>query len=121
MSNDELRNWLELIRIYVLESWKCGAGRDRGLFQMSIRRDPIYISSEVHRWLRLLAKADPSHHDIPTSERVSPDSIADQILRQAIRKQHPTLPDLQKQIKKLEDETIERLRIEKSSCDEKSD
>ena len=88
---------------------------------INIRRDPIYISTEVYRWLRLLAKADFetvrasgefSNPDRPTIKTA--DEIADTMLRQAIREQHPTLADLQKQINKLEDETIDTLRKDAS-------
>ena len=88
---------------------------------MTIRSNPIYISSDVHRWLRLLAKANSGmvrteimggSAELPRV--VTPDEIADQILRQSIREQHPTLPDLQKKIEKLEKETIDTLKNENS-------
>ena len=74
---------------------------------MNIRRDPIYVSVEVWRWLRLLAKSE----SIPEENRImTADEIADQILRQAIREQHPQLPEHQKEIDKLEKQLIETLR-----------
>ena len=83
---------------------------------MNFRRDPIYISHEVWRWLRLLAKADKAHpknaQDSAASgiAMITPDEIADQILRQAIREQHPQLPEHQKEIDKLEKKLVETLR-----------
>lgn len=85
---------------------------------MSIREKPIYISNEVGRWLWLLAKAESfitvkydGETIIPCGDRkITPDEIADQILRQAIREQHPQLSDHQKNIEKLEKELIENLR-----------
>lgn len=75
-----------------------------------IRSNPIYLSVEVWRWLRLLSKAEA----IPEENRiVTADEIADTILRQAIREQHPTLMEHQKQIDKLEKDLIEELRHEK--------
>jgi len=74
---------------------------------MSIRRDPIYVSIEVWRWLRLLAKSE----SIPEENRImTADEIADTLLRQAIREQHPQLSAHQKEIDKLEKQLIETLR-----------
>ena len=88
-----------------------------------IRRDPIYISSDVYRWLRLLAKAK-----LPTAEyetnfgaelrKVTADEIADQILRQSIREQHPTLQEGLREIEKMEKKIIENLKHEKPPCSE---
>lgn len=79
-----------------------------------IRRDPIYVSTEVWRWLRLLAKAEPVPRDANTSydtivQRVTPDAIADQILRQAIREQHPQLATLQKEMDDMENRVVQEL------------
>jgi len=72
-----------------------------------IRRDPIYISTEVWRWLWLLAKSE----SVPDDNRIATaDEIADQILRQAIREQHPELMEHQKEIEKLEKALIDSLR-----------
>lgn len=75
---------------------------------MSIRRDPIYISTEVYGWLRLLAKAD----NVGRDERsyATADEIADELLRQAIREQHPALADHRKEIEKLEEKLLESLQ-----------
>jgi hypothetical protein len=79
-----------------------------------IRRDPIYVSTEVWRWLRLLSKAEPMPTNANTSydtisRRVTPDEIADQILRQAIREQYPQLAELQKAMDDLEGGVIQAL------------
>lgn len=90
-----------------------------------IRSNPIYLSTEVWRWLRLLAKAesnkptkdgsgtyDPQVGTYLSDRKFTPDEIADTILRQAIREQHPTLAEHQKKIDKLEKELIEELQRE---------
>ena len=96
-----------------------GTGRKVG--QMTIRDKPIYLSTEVYRWLWLLAKAEPPVvSDVPcgsTSSRtysgmVTLDEIADQILRQAIREQHPTLMEHQAKIDEMEKELVKSLRTE---------
>lgn len=79
-----------------------------------IRRDPIYVSTEVWRWLRLLSKAEPVPENANTSydtitRRATPDQIADQILRQAIREQYPQLAELQKAMDDLEGGIIQAL------------
>jgi hypothetical protein len=79
-----------------------------------IRRDPIYVSTEVWRWLWLLAKAEPAPESANTSydtisRKVTPDEIADQILRQAIREQHPRLAEYVKRIDDLEKEVVQTL------------
>ncbi len=73
---------------------------------MRIRGKEIYISSEVWRWLYLLSKAesDPENNRIMTA-----DEIADTILRQAIREQHPQLAEHQNAIDKMERELIKKL------------
>lgn len=77
-----------------------------------IRRDPIYVSTDVWRWLRLLAKSE----SIPDENRImTADEIADQILRQAIREQHPQLAEHQKEIEKLEKQLIRTLQNESNT------
>lgn len=80
---------------------------------MSIRRDPIYIETDVWRTLRLLAK---SYHD-DLIERgnypntiTTPDFIANQILRETIKEKYPALIDGLKELDKKEKELIESLR-----------
>lgn len=74
---------------------------------MSIRRDPIYVSLEVWRWLRLIAKSEGAPEE---GRIVTADEIADHILRQSIREQHPQLAEHQKEIDKLEKQLIETLQ-----------
>ncbi len=76
----------------------------------TIRRDPIYLTTEVWRWLRLLAKAETNERGGGVNGPITVDEIADQILRQAIREQHPQLADHQKQIEKLEKQLVEALQ-----------
>src|SRR6185369_1575110 len=82
---------------------------------MTIRDKPIYLSTEVYRWLWLLAKAEPRPQNEQDSRdsriaMVTPDEIADQLLRQAIREQHPSLAEHQAQIEKMEKELVKKLR-----------
>ncbi len=79
---------------------------------MIIRNNPIYLSYEVWKWLRLLAKAETNERSGGTNGPITPDEIADHILRQAIREQHPQLSEHQKQIDKLEKQLIEELQQE---------
>ena len=92
---------------------------------MRLREKPIYLSNEVWRALWILAKADRS----PRSEgdqggvsvnqgvvfysdarNTTPDEIADDLLRQAIREQHPDLTTRLEELDKLEKDLIEKLR-----------
>ena len=75
---------------------------------MIIRSNPIYLSSEVWDWLRLIAKSESEAMEF--GPKVTPDEIADQILRQAIREQHPKLPEYQKQIEALRKAVIQALQ-----------
>ena len=77
---------------------------------MTIRRDPIYVSLETWRWLRLIAKSEGSPEE---GRIVTPDEIADQMLRQTIREQHPQLAEHQKEIDKLERKLIQSLQTPK--------
>jgi hypothetical protein len=80
---------------------------------MSIRRDPIYISSEVWRWLRLIAKSRPeTDRETLNSGRatLSPDEVADVILRKAVEQWYPELITAVKELDKKEKEIIESLR-----------
>jgi len=82
---------------------------------MKLRDKPIYLSGEVYRALWLLAKAELRPPDSQGFESpiATPDEIADQILRQAIREQHPTLLEHQAEIDKMEKKLIELLRVDK--------
>ena len=72
---------------------------------MSIRDKPLYLSYDVWRALWLLSRSESSECKIVTA-----DEIADQILRQSIREQHPQLMTHQAEIDKLEKSLIESLR-----------
>ena len=72
-----------------------------------IRRDPLYVSSDVWRWLRLLSKAQ----GIPEEGRiVTPDEIADQILRVGIERNYPQIRYHQREVDALEKKVIESLQ-----------
>jgi hypothetical protein len=72
-------------------------------------KKPVYLSTEVYRWLQLLAKADRLY--IATESRMgTADEVADQILRQAIREQHPQLSEHQKAIDAAEKKLVDTLR-----------
>jgi hypothetical protein len=73
---------------------------------MSIRREPTYLSTEVWRALRLLAK---SKHDPNISRVVTADEVADRMLADLIEKDYPQLFEHQKQVEKLERELINTL------------
>ncbi len=77
---------------------------------MTIRPNAVYLSYEVWKWLRLLAKAETNERGGDMNGPCTPDEIADHILRQAIREQHPQLPEHQKQIDKLEKQLVEALQ-----------
>ena len=87
---------------------------------MRLREKPIYLSNEVWRALWILAKADDGnnlkkkikyedvlYHD---AKNTTPDEIADDLLRQAIKEQHPDLTTRLEELNKMEKELIENLR-----------
>lgn len=77
------------------------------------RRNEIYVSGDTWRMLYFLSQASGSVTDeFGVTQKTTPDQIADQILRQAIREQHPTLQEHQKQIDQLEKQLIESLQKE---------
>lgn len=63
-------------------------------------KKPLYVSTQVFRMLYLLGK----------SEDATGDEIADDILRQAIREQHPQLLEHLGEIERLEKELIKKLQ-----------
>jgi hypothetical protein len=71
---------------------------------MAIRRDPIYLSYDVWRELRLLAKAQTDEGNI-----VSADQVADEMLRQILSEKYPQLGEHQKKVVKMERELIKTL------------
>lgn len=78
---------------------------------MSIRDKPTYLSYEVWRALWLLARAENGDYAKGSDPSIATaDSIADQMLRQAIREQHPQLFEHQAKIDKLERELVATLQ-----------
>jgi len=73
---------------------------------MSIRREPTYLSTDVWRACWMLSKAQP---DLPGKPSVTPDSIADGLLRDVISEQYPQLFEHQKQVAKMETELLKTL------------
>ena len=71
---------------------------------MAIRKDPIFLTYGVWRGLRLLAKARTEEGHIITA-----DQLADEILSDVLNTKYPELQELQKQIEKLEKQTIKTL------------
>jgi hypothetical protein len=74
---------------------------------MPIRRDPIYLSYETWRELRLLAKAQTSDGNIMTA-----DQVADEILRQVLTERYPELRQHENEVAKMEKELIKKLGVE---------
>ena len=75
---------------------------------MNIRRDPIYVTAEVWRALHVLAKAKSPGPD-EAGRIVTADSLADDLLQEAIKEKYPQLFEHQKQVAKLETELIKTL------------
>ena len=71
---------------------------------MSIRRDPVYLSYDVWRELRLLAKAQTDEGNIVTA-----DQVADTLLRSVLTERYPQLRDHEKEVAKMERELLKRL------------
>lgn len=71
---------------------------------MGIRRDPIFLSYDVWRELRLIAKAQTDEGNIVTA-----DAVADTMLRQVLTERYPQLRDHEKQVAKMEKELIKTL------------
>jgi hypothetical protein len=81
---------------------------------MAIRDKPVHLTTEVYRMLWLLAKAEQDFRPAVTNVRdlqmVTPDEIADQLLRQTIREQYPRLLEYQAAQKQLEKDIITEIR-----------
>lgn len=73
---------------------------------MSIRRDPILLSYDTWRWLRILAKSESSPED---GRIMTADEMADNLLKQVIKERWPQLMEHAKQVDKLEKELIKTL------------
>jgi len=54
-----------------------------------MRTNELYISPQTHRWLRWVADAQ--------AERTTPDALADRVLQEHLLKEHPDLPELDRQ------------------------
>lgn len=77
---------------------------------MNLRREPTYLSSDVWRACYLIAKwRSGKLDDQGLARNTSPDEIAVELLRGALKENYPWLLDLQKAQAKLEDEAIKRL------------
>ena len=77
---------------------------------MSIRRDPIYLSSEVWRALWVLAQARGSRTDSQGFQiMATPDEVADEFLRESITKKHPQIFEHQKEVRKMEKALIKAI------------
>lgn len=73
---------------------------------MAIRRDPIYLSSEVYRALWLVSKINRSQGK---DEIITPDEVADLMLRKSIAENYPAVFEHQKNVEKLEKELLKSL------------
>jgi hypothetical protein len=72
---------------------------------MNIRKETIYLTTEVWRALWMIAKSrDDGAGNIST-----PDCVADKLLREAITKHYPQVFQHQKQVEQLEKELLENL------------
>lgn len=75
-----------------------------------IRREPIYISTDVWKACWLIAKARSAPASEETGARIeTADAIADELLRATIKEKYPTLLDYFKKADKLEKETIKEI------------
>ena len=76
---------------------------------MSIRRDPVYLSSDVWRALWLLSKYKNLDSEIVTA-KCTPDELADDILREVIKDKYPQIFKHQKRIDEMEEILIKTLQ-----------
>jgi hypothetical protein len=77
---------------------------------MNLRREPTYLSSDVFRACYLLAKIRSGETDAQGLARTcSPDEIAVELLRWALKEKHPLLLEHQKKIAKLDEELLKTL------------
>jgi len=75
---------------------------------MNIRRDPIYLSSEVWRACWLLAKArSPEPNE--GGHIMTADQMADDLLRDILNEKFPKLLEHQKTVEKMERELLKNL------------
>ncbi len=72
---------------------------------MNLRRDPIYLSSDVWRACLLIARSSSTEGHMATA-----DEIADGLLRNVIKDKWPQLFQHQQQVAKLETELLKTLQ-----------
>lgn len=71
-----------------------------------VRGDSIYLSAEVHRALRIIAKAASGG----LNGKVTKDQTADELLRKVIAQDYPQLAEHQSNIEKIEEQMMESIR-----------
>ena len=77
---------------------------------MNLRREPTYLSTDVWRACYLLAKFRSGKLDDQGLARsTSPDEIAVELLRGALKEKYPQLLDHQRQVEKMETEMLKTL------------
>jgi hypothetical protein len=77
---------------------------------MTIRSNPIYLSSEVWRVLRILAKSRGTvTDDQGLSHTTTSDEMADELLRRVFKAEYPQTLEYLKQEAKREAEEVKRL------------
>jgi len=77
---------------------------------MNLRRDPIYITSEVWRALKLLANRDAIRTTAERTEIATVDGLADSMLRETLKSKYPQLFEHQKKVAQMEKELIATLK-----------
>lgn len=77
---------------------------------MSMRRETIYVSTEILRSLIILAKAQSGYQEEGGTRNITTaDDIAEKLLREAIKEKYPDLIIHLREVGKLQDELIKRL------------
>jgi hypothetical protein len=77
---------------------------------MNLRREPTYLSTDVWRACWLLAKLRSGKVDDQGLARsTSPDEIAVELLRGALKEKYPQLLEHQKAVEKMETEMLKTL------------
>ena len=76
---------------------------------MSIRREPTYLSTEVHDALFLLGQAKSGTDSQGLHHFVTPDEMADTLLREVILQRYPQLFEHGKAVHKLAQDLIKTL------------
>ena len=77
---------------------------------MNLRREGTYLSNDVWRACRLIAKSKGTITDEQGLQRtVTADEIADDILRRVIKAEYPQTLEYLKQTAKLESELVKQL------------